>query len=101
MRRSKLGYRSDGIGNVTLRGKYVARVRYYLRHGQMVSGMQTGEDCTERAAISARIDGDIESWRARHHWIPTYCTPCTWKTGAGETVTSTRILLTSLGVGTA
>ena len=60
MRRSKPRSRSNGIGNVTLMGRYVARVRYCLRHRQMVADVQTVEERTERAAIPAPIDGDIE-----------------------------------------
>ena len=60
MRRGEPCSRSKGIGNVTLRGKYVTRVRYHLRHRQVVGDVPTGEKDTERTPVSAPIDGDIE-----------------------------------------
>jgi hypothetical protein len=60
MRRSKPASRPNGIGNVTLEGKHLAKVRYHLRHRQMVDDVQTGEGRIEGAVIPVLIDGDIE-----------------------------------------
>jgi hypothetical protein len=60
MRRSKPASRPKGIGNVTLKGKYVAKVRYHLRHRQMVDDVQTGEGRIEGAPVLVLMDGDIQ-----------------------------------------
>jgi hypothetical protein len=59
MRRGEPSFQFDGIGNVTVMGKYVARLRYCLRHSQMVGDVQTNKGLTERAA-PALTEGDIE-----------------------------------------
>lgn len=60
VREIKLISRPKGIGDVILKGKPVARVRYRMRYRRMVEGLRTGDGHVEEIPIQALVDGNIQ-----------------------------------------